>query len=179
MPPIELLALNGAPGSGKNTITHVVCDRLIEAKVATAVIDADEIALVFLHDGRPFEWKKAFMWRNLAALWPNYAAIGNDLKVIVPLVIDDDENLEAFKAATPNAKRVICELTAPVDVLKERVATREPDNQERMFALIDRYEQRRQSSGGNYADFEVSTHNRTVEEVATEVISKAGWQLPV
>lgn len=118
------------------------------------------------------------MWRNLAALWPNYAAIGGDLKVIIPLVIDDDESLEAFKAATPDAQRTICELTAPVDVLKARVAAREPDNQERMFALIDRYSERRQNNDGRYADFEVPTHQRTIDEVAAEVIAKTGWQLP-
>lgn len=170
----EILVLNGSPGVGKSTLTRAICGHLNTAKAANAVIDADEIALVFLHDGRPFEWKKAFMWRNLAAIWPNYAAIG-DIRVIIPAIIDDETNLEAFKAATPGAKRTICELTAPAEILKQRVAERDPDDAQRMHGLIDRYHQRKQDNSRKYSDFEVSTHNRSVEEVMAEILTKAGW----
>ena len=170
---IRLLVLNGAPGTGKNTITRAISERLGAAAVPHAVIDADELALIF--DGRPFDQKKAFMWRNLAAIWPNYADAG-DIKVIIPLVIDNDAELEAFKAATPGTERIICELTAPVDVLKQRVAEREPDRQEAMFKLIDHYIQRKQINASKYADFEVTTHDKNIAETAAEVITKAGWQ---
>lgn len=172
MTTIELLALNGAPGTGKNTVTHALSERLGEATVPHAIIDVDEIALIF--DGRPFAEKKAFMWQNLAAIWPNYAAL-DGIKVIIPLVINNDNELEAFKTATPGAKRIICELTAPIAVLKQRVAAREPHNQERMFALIDSYEQLRQTNAGKYADFEVSTHDKSIAEVADEIVAKVGW----
>lgn len=170
---IQLLVLNGAPGTGKNTITRAISERLGATAVPHAVIDADELALIF--DGRPFDQKKTFMWRNLAAIWPNYAETG-DIKVIIPLVIDNDVELEAFTAATHGAERIMCELTAPVNVLKQRVAEREPGNQETMFKFIDRYVQRRQINAGKYADFEVTTHDKNIAETAAEVITKAGWQ---
>ncbi len=172
MSSVELLALNGAPGTGKSTITRAISDYLRTTAVPHAVIDADELALIF--DGRPFDHKKAFMWRNLAAIWPNYTDVG-DIKIIIPLVIDNDTELEAFRAATPDAKRVMCELTAPVNVLKQRVAEREPGNQKTMFELIDSYDQRRQTNAGKYADFEVATHDKNIAETAAEVMAKAGF----
>ncbi len=175
MSKIELLALNGAPGTGKSTTTRAISEYLGAAAIPHAVIDVDELALIF--DGRSFDQKKAFMWRNLAAIWSNYIDVG-DIKIIIPLVIDNDTELEAFKAATPGAERIMCELTAPAGVLKQRIAEREPGSQETMFKLIDHYDQHRQANIGKYADFEVATDDKNIAETVAEVIAKAGWQMP-
>jgi len=55
------------------------------------------------------------MWKNLAAIWPHCAALG-DIKIIIPIVIDNDEDLEALKIVIPS-KFTICELVAPLEVL--------------------------------------------------------------
>jgi tRNA uridine 5-carbamoylmethylation protein Kti12 len=173
---IELLVLNGSPGSGKSTLMDAISEYLRAAKVTCAVIDVDEIARVYLSEERPFEWKKEFMWANLKAIWPNYIAIG-DIKIIIPCVLDDEVNLEALKDATPDSKLTICKLVVPLEVLKQRVSEREPNDywRERLNGLVDQYNQQEQSNPGKYADFEVSTHNKSVEETTIEIITKLGW----
>lgn len=173
---MELLVLNGAPGSGKSTLTEAIFEQLRAAGIPCAIIDADQIALIYTADNRPFEWKKEFMWANLAALWPNYAAVG-DIKVVIPCVIDDDENFAKLKAATPGSNLTICKLVAPLNVIRQRITNREPNSywRERLLGLVERYHKRDQNNPAKYADFEVSTHNKSVDEAAQEIITKLGW----
>ena len=74
----EILVLNGSPGSGKSTLANAIAEYLRRMDVAHAVIDVDEIGRIYPELGSSFGWK------NLRALWPNYAAISN-LKVILPV----------------------------------------------------------------------------------------------
>lgn len=173
---VELLILNGSPGSGKSTLTEAIFEHLRESKVRCAIIDADQIALIYTADDRPFEWKKKFMWSNLKAIWPNYVGVA-DIKIIIPCVIDDLENLAALKAATPGSNLKICKLVAPLEVIKQRINEREPEGywRDRLHGLVDRYHQRAQESTEKYADFEVSTHDQSVDETASEIITKLGW----
>jgi hypothetical protein len=66
-------------------------------------------------------------------------------------------------------------LTAPESVLKERVTAREPNEEwrSRLRALIDLYHQRTDLAA--IRDFQVSTHDRSVDESAVEVLEMAGW----
>jgi len=59
----------------------------------------------------------------LQVIWPNYAAIPQ-LKVVIPSVIADEQEHEQLRAATPSARFLVCELTAPESVLKDRVTAR-------------------------------------------------------
>src|SRR5688500_13121134 len=96
---VEILVLNGSPGSGKSALTYAISEQLRMAKVTNAVIDVDWIALIYPKDEKPLEWKKNFMWKNLTAIWPNYVAVG-EIKIIIPVVIDNDKDLESLKIAT-------------------------------------------------------------------------------
>lgn len=54
---------------------------------------------------------------------------------------------------------------------------REPNNywQERLRGLVDRYQQQKQNNFKKYADFEVSTYDKSVEETIIEIMVKVGW----
>ena len=169
MSDVDVLVLHGAPGSGKTTLSRSIAELLRVAEMANAVIDLDDLCKVY-----PFP-ERSFARNNLKAVWPNYAAIP-ELKLVIPSVIADREELVQLRESVPGARFAVCELTAPEDVLKERVTVREPNEywQGRLRNFVDLFLGR--SDLANIRDFQVSTHDRSAEEAAQEVIGKAGWQ---
>jgi shikimate kinase len=165
---VEVLVLHGSPGSGKTTLSRAVSDFLGAAGKANAVIDLDELSLIYPSPGR------SFACENLKAIWPNYAAVPQ-LKVVIASVIADEQEREQLRAAVSGARFMVCELTAPEAVLKERVTAREPneDRQRRLRDFVDLFHRRTDLT--RIWDFQVETHGRSVDEAAMEVIEKAGW----
>jgi predicted kinase len=165
----EVLYLHGSPGSGKTTLSQELAELLNAAGKASAAIDMDELSLVFPHSDR-----HAFARSNLAAIWPNYAAIPG-VKVIINGVVADEEERGLLRNAVAGAPFTVCELTAPKHVLKARVTAREPDedSQKGLRDWVDIYHRR--TDLAKVRDFAVSTHNRSVEEAAREVLAKTGW----
>jgi predicted kinase len=167
---VDVLVLHGSPGSGKSTVARAVAELLRKSDLASAVIDPDDLTMVYPHPGR------AFARDNLRAIWPNYAAIAG-LRLIMPSVIADADERVQLRAAVPGSRFVVCELVAPEPVLKERVTAREPSEywRGRLRDFVDLYHRR--TDRAEIRDFEVSTHERSVTEVAREVIDKVGWRL--
>lgn len=165
---VDVLVLHGSPGSGKSTLRRAISERLRATESAHAVIDLDELSLV--HPSP----RRSFACENLAAMWPNYAAIPG-LKVVLDTVVADEDELGLLRAAVPAASFVVCELTAPVAVLKERVTAREPNEYWRSLLrdFVDLHHGR--TDRARIRDFLVSTHDTTVEDSATTVLERAGW----
>ena len=165
---VEVLVLHGSPGSGKSTLSRAVAELLRAAGTANAVIDLDDLSKIYPDQGR------SFARDNLAAMWPNFAAVPG-LKVVVPAVIADLAELGQLRAAMPASKLVVCELTAPRTVLVDRVTAREPNEywRDRLRCFVDLYHQRDDLPG--IRDFRVATHDRSVDETAREILAKAGW----
>jgi hypothetical protein len=136
--------------------------------MAHGVIDVDELNLIFPSPVRDF-WMT-----NLAAIWPNYTQVP-DIHMIIPTVVADAERLERLRAAIPAASFVVCELTAPIDVLKARVTEREPTEEWRasLRAWVDHHAAR--TDLADVRDVLVSTHERTKEESALDVLRAIGW----
>lgn len=164
----EVLILHGAPGSGKSTLARAVTELLREADAAHAVIDLDELSIVHPDPGR---W---FARENLRAIWPNYAAVPG-LKVLMPAVLADEQELRLLRGALARARLTVCELTAPVEILKERVTAREPNEhwQQRLRHFVDLYAGR--DDLARLRDFTVSTHDRSTDAAAREIVQRAGW----
>ena len=164
----EVLILHGSPGSGKTTLSGAVGEQLRQADVPHAVIEPEQLSLIHPNQGR------AFAHKNLKAIWPNFTAVPN-LNVVIPTVIADADDYQSLTDAVHNSKIMICELMAPKAILMDRVTAREPNAywQDRLRNWVNIYSQRDASL--KYGDFEVSTHNKTIEEAAKEVIEKAGW----
>ncbi len=117
---VEVLVLHGSPGSGKSTLAREISEILRTSDIAHAVIDLDELSLVFPSPAR------SFAYDNLAAIWPNYVACG-PLKVLMPSVIADAAERERLRVCVPGARFAVCELTAAAEILKHRVTAREPN----------------------------------------------------
>jgi predicted kinase len=165
----DVLVLHGSPGSGKSTLARALSEALRVADVAHGVIDMDELSLVHPYPGR---W---FPRDNLRALWPNYVAAVPDLKLILPLVFNDEEEVDLIRAALPGARLMICETTAPMEVLKERVTEREPTEEwaAGLRTWIDVYHAR--SDHERIRHFQVVTYPATVDESAREILDWTGW----
>ena len=169
MPNAEVLVLHGSPGSGKSTLARALFEQLRVADQPVAVIDTDELNLV--HPDRGC----AFWQRNLQAIWPNYTATG-DVRAIIPTVIADAADHRQLRLALPATRFIIGELLAPLAILKNRVWAREPNEhwKQALEKWVDVYHQRDESQ--KFGDFQVTTHHKSVDETAAEILDLAGWQ---
>ncbi|GAB2569375.1 hypothetical protein Aab01nite_07660 [Paractinoplanes abujensis] len=161
--------LHGSPGSGKSTLARALSETLAAQDVAHGVIDLDDFSIVYPYAGRQFPRD------NLRAVWPNYLAVAPDMKIIIPLVFADEDEVESLREAVPGAQLIICETTAPVPVLRARVTEREPTEawRERLRNYVDLYHSR--SDHERIRHFQVSTHPAPVEQSVREILEKAGW----
>jgi predicted kinase len=165
----DVLVLHGSPGSGKSTLARALSEALRLADVASGVIDMDELSLVHPYPGR---W---FPRDNLRAIWPNYVAAVPDIKLIIPMVFNDEEEVALIQDALPGARLMICETTAPIAVLKERVTEREPTEEwaRGLRKWVDVYHSR--SDHERIRHFQVVTHPATVDESVHEILEWTGW----
>jgi predicted kinase len=165
----DVLALHGSPGAGKSTLAQALALALGEADIPWGVIDMDELSLIHPYPGRSFPRE------NLRLLWPNYVAVVPDIRLIIPTVFADEQEVELLRAVLPGARLIVCELTAPVEILKQRVTEREPT--EEMAAglrrWVDVYHAR--SDLERIRHFQVATHPATVRESADRVLQLAQW----
>ena len=165
----DVLVLHGSPGSGKSTLARALSEALRVADIAHGVIDMDELSLVHPYPGR---W---FPRDNLRSIWPNYVAAAPDIKLIIPLVFNDEQEVDLIREAMPGATLLICETTAPIDVLKERVTEREPTEEwaEALRTWVDVYHAR--SDHERIRHFQVVTYPATVDESVREILTWTGW----
>lgn len=162
----EVLVLNGSPGAGKSTMANAIAELLRESDIANAIIDVDQLARVYP------ERYMDMMWDNLALIWKNYKQVPG-IKVILPVCIDDEAAFAALKKAVPCDSFTVCELTAPIDILKTRVTEREPNTywQDKLVKLVDIYENR----PIKFADFRVDTNTLTPAKAALNIVEYLGW----
>lgn len=165
----DVLALHGSPGSGKSTLARALALALAEADIPWGVIDMDELSLIHPYPGRSFPRE------NLRAIWPNYVAAVPDIRLIIPTVFADEQEVELVRAVLPGARLLICELTAPIEILKQRVTDREP-TEEMAVGLrrwVDVYHAR--SDHERIRHFQVSTHPAPVDESVQQILHLAEW----
>src|SRR4051794_4795415 len=166
----DVLALHGSPGAGKSTLARALALMLGQADTPWGVIDMDELSLIHPYPGRSFPRD------NLRVIWPNYLAAVPDIKLIIPTVFADQQEVELLQAVLPGARLIICELTAPLEVVKRRVTEREP-TEKMAVALrqwVDVYHAR--SDHERIRDFEVDTYLLTVDESAQRILELANWR---
>lgn len=168
---MPLLVISGSLGAGKSTVLSEASDLLAEAGISHAAIDLDALAVMHPR-ADPHDERLAFA--NLAAVWPNYAA-GGAARLLIARVVEDRADLDSYRAAVPGAEPVVCRLTAPLAVMRERLRLREPgmfleaalSRAEELEAILDRT---------RVEDFAVDNGpGRHITEVAREVLTRAGW----
>jgi len=113
------------------------------------------------------------MYDNLRSICKNYAALGVQ-RFLVARAIENGAQLKRCRDVIPTANTVVCRLTASIAVMKRRVEIRDSGISQREYVarvaklnvILDR---------ARLEDFAVANENRSLTDVALEMLVKAGW----
>lgn len=168
---VPMVIISGSLGSGKTTVLSEAADLLAEADVAHATIDLDWLSIMYPPQG---QFGERLMFANLAAVWPVYAAAGAE-RLLAARVVENRSALDEYRQAVPGAEPVVCRLTASIEMMRERLRTRDSDmgqswqiaRSETLAAILEH---------AQAEDFIVDNdRGRSITDVAREVLSRAGW----
>jgi hypothetical protein len=112
------------------------------------------------------------MYRNLAAAWANYAAVGVRRLLLVEAVEDRDA-LARLRRAISGAELVVCRLMADLETMWQRIRVREPGMLRQHF-LTRVTELQAVLDESHLEDFSVANQCRPVTDVAHEMLSARG-----
>jgi len=144
-------------------------DLLAARRVEHAAIDVDALGLAYLSSATTDD----AMYANLASVCRNYARLGVQ-RFLLARALESRLEFERCRDATAAANVVVCRLTADMSTLQERVKQREPGILQAQFvarvevlnAILDRAE---------LEDFTLANADRSVTDVAREMLMHAGW----
>ena len=170
----SLLIITGTMGAGKSAMLAEASDLLGQRRIAHAAIDLDALGLGWLPSG---EKNNRVMYRNLESVCKNYEAEGVR-RVLLGRALETREEVELCRSAVSAREVVVCRLVASIETMEQRVAKRETGILREQFiarvAELDRI-----LDGARLEDFAVRNENRSLTEVAREVLVKARWVSPV
>lgn len=171
---VPTVLITGTVGSGKSAVADEVAFLLHEQEVRHALLDLDLLCVASPVPGDPHG--EELMLKNLAAVWPNYRALGIDYLVLAR-VIEHRNHLARYTDAIPEADIKVVRLTTPPELVRERLEKRE------IGSFYDHLWRRSQElapilEAAGVEDFLVSNDRRTVREVALEVLRLLDWPTP-
>lgn len=170
----ELLLIGGGAGVGKSSVGWEVSQLLQRHDIAHCFVEGD-----FLDQIHPAPaddpHRTAITERNLAAIWANYAALGQRRLVYTNTVSVLEEPMIRRAMGGGSIRVTSVLLTADEATIRERLARREIGSQlaphiERSLATA-----RRLDGEAPPHTTRVPTDGRSVEEIAGEVLLAAAW----
>lgn len=169
MDKIEILVLNGSPGSGKTSAANAVSDLLRDDEIPHVVIDFDELGRIYP------ETNKNIQWENLRSVCKNFSKVPDLNRFIIPIALDSAEDIDTLRKGAPYAKWIICELVADRETLLKRVTEREPNKywREKLRTLVNKYADRPEST--KFGELKINTAVKTLKETAKDIIIKVNW----
>ncbi len=169
---IDLILITGPIGVGKSAVLAEIGDHLTAADFSHAQVDCDELSQ--FHPREPGDrFGGRIGMRNLVCLGKNFRAAGIARFVVArtcETAADADDVARALVADT----RLVFRLTAPVDVLRKRVGGRELGSG-REWHLERAAELATILDTAAIEDHLVLTAERTIAEIAAEILELAGW----
>ncbi len=165
-----MLIITGSMGAGKTTVLAEASDILALRHITHAAIDLDALGLAHLSSAASND---NVMYRNLQAVCKNYASLGVT-RLLLARAMEERAELEVCRDVVLATNTLVCRLTASIEAMKQRVKMRESGVSQREYVarvaklnvILDR---------ARLEDFIVVNENRSVTEVAHEMLFKAGW----
>ena len=166
----SLLIITGSMGAGKSSVLAEASDILRLRDISHAAIDLDALGLAHLDAGVEND---DVMYRNLRSVCENYRAAGVR-RVMLARAIESRAELELCRDAVAAKKSIVCLLMASVATMESRVGVRESgllrgEFVARVAPLNATLEAAR------LQDFMVVNENRSLADVAGEMLVKARW----
>ncbi len=159
-------------GAGKTSVLGEASDILALRQIAHAAIDLDALGLAHL-PSTSAACNDGVMYDNLRSVCKNYAALGVR-RFLVARAMEDSAELERCRDVIPATNTVVCRLIASIEAMQQRVKMRESGISQREYVarvaklsvMLDR---------AQLEDFTVVNENRSLTEVALEVLIRARW----
>jgi hypothetical protein len=167
--PTKVIILSGSMGCGKTTVLGEASDVLSTHHIAHACVDLDAIGTVLI----PEHMAADLVQRNLAGIYANFVSAGVR-HLLLADAVETRRGLDALRRAMPEAEIVVCRLTAALATMEGRLRVREPGmNQARFVARARELQQALDRA--QLEDFTVVNDDRSVTDVAQEVLQRSGW----
>jgi hypothetical protein len=133
---VPVLLVTGPVGVGKSAVLHEAGELLIRAEIPHATVVLEEIARCW-PAGTHEPPAEPIAYRNLALLWPNFAAQGAQ-RLLLEQIVEHAAQLRQLRGALPTSTIQVVRLTAPLSLIEERLRAREPyPGGERCGLLVD------------------------------------------
>lgn len=157
-------------GAGKSSVLTEASDLLAQQKIVHAAIDVDALGVAFLPGAVACD---EVMYANLHLLCQNYRQRGVH-NFLLARAIENAAQKELCRNVVSASRVTVCRLTASESTLLERVKTRETGIlQQQLLARVT--ELNSILDNAQLEDFSVSNENRSLTEVALEILLRAGW----
>jgi adenylylsulfate kinase len=163
----KILVISGSVGAGKTSTAETMSKQLSKQGLLHAVIDMDYLVYSFPRPKDDY-FHRRLGRKNLAAIWPNYEAIGVKC-LIIPNVVENQEDVQSIQAAIPDSEILIVRLRAKIETVHARLHERE-SGETLKWHLNRAVELTKQLDDAEVEDFVIDTDNKTVDEVADELI---------
>jgi chloramphenicol 3-O-phosphotransferase len=169
---VEVLFLTGQPGAGKTAVAKEISDLLWKIREPHAVIDIDELCRGVLPTKTP-DFNRSLAVANLSAVWANFYAAGVR-RMILARILESQDDLDVFGGAIPGAQVTVCLLRVPEATIQQRITEREPGSS-RAFLLSLTTRTAERIASLDLPGIQVDNDQRPVNEVAREILERAGW----
>ena len=157
-------------GAGKSAVLGEASDILTLRHIVHAAIDLDALAIAYLSSSAGND---DVMYSNLRSVCRNYAEAGVT-RFMLARAMEGRAELDCCREIVSVENIVVCRLGASVETMQERVRMRETGLlQQQYVARVSKLNTILDHA--RLEDFIVVNENRSVHEVANEMLIKAGW----
>jgi hypothetical protein len=167
---VPVLVVTGPVGVGKSAVLHAADAILVTSGGRHATVELEDIARVWPHP-RTERGGAAVVYRNLAAVWSNFAEAGAE-RLLLAHLIEKRSDIAPIKDAIAGATITVVRLHASLPVLEERIRRREADPDGELSAARWWFTHLEKAEIGDHV---VHTDDRSARNVASEVLNVAGW----
>lgn len=171
---IPVLVISGTVGVGKSSVASEISDILISRGISHGVIDLDYLRHAFPRPpDDPFH--TALGYKNLSQIAKNYRD-ANVTRLIIPNVVEEKTDIDKIRNAIPGADILVVRLRGKLDTIQERLKKREIGTSLRWH--LHRAEELSEIlEKTKTEDFIVDIDNKSINEIAQEVLSKSHYLL--
>jgi broad-specificity NMP kinase len=167
---VPALLITGPVGVGKTAASFEVSERLEQLGISHASIDAD---LTYLYPEPSGDEASVLDHNILQAVWTQLCRVGAE-RLILTRVVRSRHHLDAIRNALPHVDIRVVRLTAPYTVVEERLRRRELGSGLEWHLKVAE-ELMRAWEREPVEDWLIDTANRSVREVAEEILKWSQW----